>query len=285
LQLVLLSGYDGGMRPAAQFKNGRTGATISFLLFRNGSGTATAEGCRKDVIEAIDKAEGKLISNALTGELPDGHGGKFATASHSTRLAGKSSNHDVFAFAGNTATCAEIHASVVSGTQDEDRLLKEALSLFRPDLSYQPEWKDYWVEATAFRLQSQITAAPYYAQALHVMPAAATDPAMVNARRVATDEVVIALGMSGKVEQARSYAERGIAIDPDYPMNYYNLACADAEEGNAAAAKVHLRQAFERKANVIPGERMPNPATDDSILKLRKNKEFWAFVQTLNGSR
>lgn len=108
-----------------------------------------------------------------------------------------------------------------------------------------------------------------------------TDPAVVNARRVATDEVVIALGMSGKVQQARQYAERAIAVDPDYPINYYNLACADAEDGNAVAAKAHLQQAFERKANVIPGEKMPNPATDDSLLKLRKNKEFWAFVQTL----
>ena len=87
--------------------------------------------------------------------------------------------------------------------------------------------------------------------------------------------------MSGRVQQARAYAERAIKLDPDYPLNYYNLACADAEEGNAADAKAHLQQAFDRKANVIPGETMPDPTKDDSILKLQNNKDFWAFVQTL----
>ena len=67
-----------------------------------------------------------------------------------------------------------------------------------------------------------------------------------------------------------------------YPLNYYNLACADAEQGRAADAKDHLQQAFDRKANTIQGEHLPDPTQDDSIQKLKKDTEFWAFVQSLN---
>lgn len=280
-QPELFTAYDNAWRPLAQFHNERTGATVSFLIFENQSGTPNAEGCRKDVINAIEKGQGKLISVATTGEMSDGQGGKFATASHFTQLVGSHKNHDAFAFAGSAKTCTEIHASVLSGTPDEERKLNEALSLFHPDLSYQAQWSDYFVEGQAFYKQSPAMGAPFYEAALRRMPAPAGDLKLLNARRVALDLVVIALGMSGKVDQARAYAERGIQLDPEYPINYYNLACADAEEGKVTDAKTHLQQAFDRKANVIPGEKMPDPKADDSIQKLKKNKEFWAFVQTL----
>ena len=89
-------------------------------------------------------------------------------------------------------------------------------------------------------------------------------------------------GISGDIKRSRAVNEAAISSDPDYPLYYYDLACADAEEGKADAARVHLQQAFDRKANTLPGEHLPDPATDDSILKLKKNKEFWAFVQTLS---
>ena len=91
----------------------------------------------------------------------------------------------------------------------------------------------------------------------------------------------MALGMNGDLKAGRAAAEKAIAADPDYPINYYNLACADSEKGDAVSAKLHLQQAFDRRQNVIQGESMPDPAKDDSILKLKKNKEFWAFVTSL----
>ena len=89
------------------------------------------------------------------------------------------------------------------------------------------------------------------------------------------------MGISGDVDGARRVFQDAIKTDPDYPLYYYNLACADAEQGKAKDAKVHLQQAFDRKANILPGEHMPDPTTDDSIAKLKKDKEFWAFVETL----
>ena len=99
---------------------------------------------------------------------------------------------------------------------------------------------------------------------------------------MATDQAGIAYGSAGDIPEARALFNAAIAADPDYPMYYYNLACADAEEKKLADARTHLQQAFARKANVIQGETMPDPAKDDSFLPYRDNKEFWTFVQSLH---
>ena len=104
-------------------------------------------------------------------------------------------------------------------------------------------------------------------------------------KRVITDQAGMSYGMSGNISKARAIFEKAIAADPDYPLFYYNLACADAEEKNLAGAKKHLQEAFDRKANVVPGENMPDPSQDDSFLPYRSNKEFWAFVEGLGGKR
>ena len=81
-------------------------------------------------------------------------------------------------------------------------------------------------------------------------------------------------GMSGDIPKARALFEAAIAKDPDYPLYYYNLACADARK--------HLQQAFKRKANVIRGETMPDPTKDDSFPPYRSNKHFWTFIENLH---
>ena len=62
--------------------------------------------------------------------------------------------------------------------------------------------------------------------------------------------------------------------------DYYNLACADAEEKKLDDASGTYSRRFERKANVNPGERLPQPAADDSILRHRGNRA--SFVEKLN---
>ena len=101
-------------------------------------------------------------------------------------------------------------------------------------------------------------------------------------RRVATDQAGMAYGISGDTAKARSIFESAIAKDPNYPMYYYNLACADAQEKKLADARIHLQQAFARKGNMLPGEVFPDPSKDDSFLPYRNDKDFWKFVESLD---
>ncbi len=129
-----------------------------------------------------------------------------------------------------------------------------------------------------FDHQNPLAAAPIYESSIEL--ATQTDNP-VRWRRIATDQASMSYGMAGDLAKSRSLNEAAITRDPDYPLYYYNLACADAESGDATAAQTHLQQAFKRRQNVLPGEKIPNPTTDDSILKLKRDKAFWAFVQTL----
>jgi hypothetical protein len=88
--------------------------------------------------------------------------------------------------------------------------------------------------------------------------------------------------MSGDIPKAGAIFEAASAKDPDYPMYYYNLACADAEGKNLAGARVHLQQAFARKANMISGENMPDPTKEDAFVPYGNDKDFWASVQGLH---
>jgi hypothetical protein len=67
-----------------------------------------------------------------------------------------------------------------------------------------------------------------------------------------------------------------------HPLYSYNLACADAEAGDAKAARTHLQQVFDRRTHALEGEPFPDPTEDDSLLKLRKNEAFWSLAQQIS---
>ncbi len=45
-------------------------------------------------------------------------------------------------------------------------------------------------------------------------------------RRILVDQLVMAYGISGQLKKAHELLDESIPQDPDYPLNYYNLACA-----------------------------------------------------------
>ena len=273
----MLTVYDNITRPVAQYSKGDSGITVSFILFENASGKPDAQGCRDDAIAPIVKNEGNAISKRVDGELKNTPGETLATTSYLLDMVGGHRQHDLFGFAGNAKTCAEIHVSTVIETPTQDEKMQALVVDFRPDLGYRPNSFDYFILGSLLFKNSPGLAAPYYKEALNTMP---NNPSLLTPRRVATDRLVMSLGMSGDLKNSRAVAEIAIKNDPDYPINYYNLACADAEEGNTNAARIHLQQAFDRRAN-LKGESMPDPTKDDSILKLKKDQEFWKFVLSL----
>jgi hypothetical protein len=273
----LLTVYDKGARPVAQFSTANGEISVSFILFENGSGKPTAEGCREDAITPLIEKYAKEISKREDGTVKTDNGVDLSTTSYKIVMSG-ASQQNLFGFAGNKTTCAEIHLSTVRDSPEYLQKLSAFLKAFHPDLTYKPEAIDYFRLASILFKQEPGLAAPYYKSSLDAMPATEQ---FKTPRRIATDQLVMALGMSGDLKNSRAVAEMAASADPDYPINYYNLACADAEQANAAQAKLHLQQAFDRRANVLQGEQMPDPTKDESILKLKKDKEFWAFVQSL----
>jgi len=281
--------YDKGTRPVAEFSRTEDAVTVSYILFANHSGRSDAEGCREDVISPIVHEQGSLVKKRIDDFVALQNGTHLATTlidvdiSAAASMVGLSSKKvtrqaSLFAFAGDQHVCAELHASII-GDQAENLLaLTNIVRSFHPVLDYKPSAIDYFTIAQFLFKNSPGLAAPYYESSLNAMPA---DASYLTPRRIATDQLVMALGMSGDLRESREIAEKAIAADPDYPLNYYNLACADAEKGDASNARTHLQQAFDRRMNVIPNESMPDPSKDDSILKLKKNKEFWAFVTSL----
>jgi hypothetical protein len=276
----LLTVYDNIQRPVAQFNNPVSHVNVSYILFENHSGKPTSEGCQEDAITPILQRQASLISKRKDDHFAGQSGQTFAITSFlvDQSVAQIPHQRNLFGFLGDAKTCAEVHISSYGDDPGVLLAMQTTLAEFHPDLDYNPSAQDYFLFASILFKGAPGLSAPYYKEFLNRLP---LDSQTLTMRRVATDQLVMALGMSGDLKNSRAVAEMAIKDDPDYPINYYNLACADAESGNAASAQEHLQQAFDHRANVIKGESMPDPLKDDSILKLKKNTAFWAFVQSL----
>jgi tetratricopeptide (TPR) repeat protein len=271
--------YDDGTRPVLQLSNEQTGITASVSLFDNYYKKPDPAGCRKDATDGVLAHQAAAITGRkdFSGKATDG----TPLAYTSWVIHGNPATvlqRNFFAFASDAQTCYEIHVSKILAGKPVDAELEHALRLFHIRLDYKPDAADEMVMASLLNGSTPALAATYYREALNRTPAG---PQSLTARRVLTDELVMSLGMGGDLKDSRAIAQQAIELDPDYPLNYYNLACADAEAGNATEARIHLEQAFARKQNVIQGESMPDPTKDDSLLKLKSHAEFWAYVQTL----
>jgi tetratricopeptide (TPR) repeat protein len=240
----------------------------------------TNEKCRDSIIRHLKESSPRL--NLLSESILSSEHGSLALAQYSTT----SSNGQwlmVRAFAASSDLCADIEFSTKHAISVETPVIKEALNSisFNPDAN--PNFQEVYLYATTlYEHKMMKAAAPIYEKSLTLLPA--NDPTG-KWRRVATDQAVMAYGISGDIAKARSLLDHAIKTDPGYPLNYYNLACADAEEGDARAARIHLQQAFDKRGQTIPGESLPDPTQDDSLLKLKKDQAFWTFVEHLQKNR
>jgi len=191
--------------------------------------------------------------------------------------------HVVRAFVAKGDLCSDIEFSSKEELTADVPDIKAIIASVTFDPDAKPSFREVFAYATVLFGHKMVkAAAPIYEQALSLLPPG--DPA-AKWRRISTDQAVMAYGMSGDIAKSRSLLAAAIRLDPQYPMNYYNLACADAEEGDVSGAKLHLQQAFDRRKSVIPGESLPDPTQDDSILKLKDDKSFWSFVESLPKDR
>ena len=89
-------------------------------------------------------------------------------------------------------------------------------------------------------------------------------------------------GISGDLKKAKETFEYGLSKDPKYPMFHYNMACTYAEMGDLDKTISYLSQAFEYKANVIKGEKMPDPWKDSSFQRFINNDKFVKALKELD---
>jgi hypothetical protein len=99
--------------------------------------------------------------------------------------------------------------------------------------------------------------------------------------RVLVDNLAMAYGISGDLNNSEKTYDYGLGKDPTYPGFYYGMACVWAERNNMDKAMDNLKKAFALKANVIHGESMPDPRHDDSFQRFMSNPRFRQFVDSL----
>lgn len=252
---------------------------LGFLFLFPEQTPLTSAKCRDGVMEPAKKSN-PTITIAGTSEMARSDGPPVELVGYVVQGQDGKLVYSVRGFLATGDLCGdlEIYGSDPNVISDPD--LKKIWESYRLDPQYVPQFNDVFVYAqTLYQNQLYQAAAPIFEQALSKL----TDGRdQITWRRVATDQAGIAYGLAGNIPKARALFDAAIAKDPDYPIYYYNLACADAEEKKLADARAHLQQAFARKANVIQGETMPDPTKDDSFLPYRDNKEFWTFLESLH---
>jgi hypothetical protein len=271
------SGSEFGLR--GQDKSASIGLLV-FLFRYPEEAPLTSEKCRDSIMRHVQQDEAPVTIESQT--VRHGKNAPIALVQYSETSA-SGQWYRVRAFVATTDLCSDIEFSSQHPLTADQPSIQQALAsvVFDPDAK--PSFRDVFSYATVLLDHKMMkAAAPTYEQSLGLLPP--NDPTS-KWRRIATDQAVMAYGIAGDLEKSRTLAEHAIQIDPDYPLNYYNLACADAEAGNAKQATIHLQQAFDRKAHVIPGESLPDPTQDDSIQKLRQDKTFWDFVESLQKGR
>jgi len=275
------NGREIGLR--GQDSSGRL-TFLGFLFMFPEQAPLTSEKCREGVLgPALKSNPGmKILSSseiAKPGNLP------VAWANYTAKARNGSPVYSVRSFVASGDVCGDLEFYSNSPISAEDADLKRILQSYQLDESYVPRFSDIFVYAQLlYKAEAYSTAAPMFEAALARLkeePTAATR----DGRRVLIDQAGMAYGMAGEIAKARSLFEKAIVDDPGYPLYYYNLACADAEEKRLSDARRHLQQAFDRKSNIMSGETMPDPTKDDSFLPFRDDKDFWSFLQQLQAHR
>jgi tetratricopeptide (TPR) repeat protein len=99
--------------------------------------------------------------------------------------------------------------------------------------------------------------------------------------KVLVDNLGMSYGISGDLKRAKEIFEYGLEKEPKYPMFHYLMACTYAEMNDMDKTIVYLKQAFEYKENMIKGEHMPDPWTDDSFQRFIKDDKFVKALKEL----
>jgi hypothetical protein len=252
---------------------------LGFLFTFPDIAPLTSAKCRDGVVEPERKSNPSLKVLG-TSEIAQPSGPPVSLVTYTEREGSGKEAYRVRGFVAGGDICGDLELYSQAPISPADADVKKIFASLQLDEHYLPKFADVLLYAQVlYEARMYKAAAPIFEMALAKVAEAPGDRKTMT--RVLTDQAGMSYGMSGDIPKTRALFEKAIAQDADYPLYYYSLACADAEEKNLTGARAHLQEAFARKANVVPGEKMPDPTKDDSFLPYRDNKEFWSFVQTL----
>lgn len=277
-QVVELSAKSNGNEWGERAETGKQ-HMLAFLFAAPDKAPLTAATCRDGML-ASEHAEPAIQSRA---SIRSASGVEIAMA---VLIAPKNLRMSLRAFVASGDLCGDIAFSAVDVEPGDEAAYRQTMESAKKTLltlTFEPSIKPTFNDAFAyaeveFRKHQFAGAAVAYRSALARVDQS-VDPKKF--RRVVTDQLSMSLGLSGDLSGSRAVNEAAIKKDPDYPLYYYDLACADAEAGDARAAKDHLQQAYERRTHLIAGEVFPDPTADDSLQKLRSDGAFWDLAQQI----
>jgi hypothetical protein len=102
--------------------------------------------------------------------------------------------------------------------------------------------------------------------------------------KVLVDNLGMAQAMTGDLPGAEKTFMYGASADPTYAMFHYNLACTYAEMEDLERTIPALRRAIALRANMIDGERFPDPERDSSFERFRDDVSFRAVIDEMKTS-
>lgn len=259
---------------------------LAFLFLAPETAPMTGVKCRDAAIAQARQTDPTLKIVRLS-EIPRSGGLPVALSDYTTGNRDGTTIYRVRGFVAEGDICGDLEFYSNKPLTGEDLDLKKAFLSYRLDPRYSAQFSDLFFYAQVlYQHHDYRAAAPIFEKGLTMVPPdGAPFKSAIIARRVTRNQAGMSYGISGDLAKSKAIFERGVVDDPDYPLSYYNLACVAAEEKKLPDAMRHLRQAFDRKANVNPGETMPVPTEDDSFLPYKDNREFWTFLQGLAAAR
>ena len=253
---------------------------LAFLFAAPDKAPLNASSCRDGMLKA-ERAEASVQGRS---SIYSASGVEIALA---VLIAPTDARMSLRAFVASGDLCGDLlfnAADIQPGDEEAYRLTmetaKQTLMTLTFDPSYKPTFKEAFAYAAAEDMKHQYAGAAVAYRAALAMVNQSEDP--LKFRRIVTDELSMSLGISGDLKGSREVNEAAIAKDPEYPLYYYNLSCADAEAGDPRAARTHLQQAFDRRTLSLKGETFPDPTEDDSLQKLRKDDAFWSLAEQIS---
>jgi hypothetical protein len=259
---------------------------LGFLFLVPEGAPLTSAKCRDGALD-LEKKGNPSLTILHTSEISRSPGLPLSLATYTTKARDGSVGYLVRGFVATSDICGDLEFYSKKPISADDADLIKIFSSYQLDPTYSPKFADVAFYAQVlYQTKMYQAAGPAFEKALALLPEDGSPfPSARVARRVVTDQAGMAYGVSGDLSKARAVFEAGIASDPEYPMYYYNLACTDAGEKNLTGARLHLQQAFARKAAVNSGETMPDPTRDDSFLPYKENREFWSFLESLQSAK